>query len=91
MSVAEPRDLLRCSFCDKSQQKVRKLIAGPGVYVCDECVALCNEIIDGEYADEGLARLRTLTARSDALVERLRAEGVPWEEIAAALRPPEET
>jgi hypothetical protein len=91
MSVAEPRDLLRCSFCDKSQQKVRKLIAGPGVYVCDECVALCNEIIDGELADEGLVRLRDLTARSDALVERLRADGVPWEEIAAALRPPEET
>ena len=86
MSVAEPRDLLHCTFCDKSQQKVKKLIAGPGVYICDECVNLCNEIIDGEHTDEGLARLRVLVARTDQLVEQLRADGVPWEEIAAALR-----
>ena len=37
--------LLYCSFCGKSQQEVRKLIAGPSVYVCDECVELCNDII----------------------------------------------
>ena len=91
MSAVEPHDLLHCTFCEKSQQKVKKLIAGPGVYICDECVDLCNEIIDGEHADEGLARLRTLVARTDGLVEQLRTEGVPWEDIAAALRPPEET
>ena len=91
MTVAEPQDLLHCTFCEKSQQKVKKLIAGPGVYICDECVHLCNEIIDGEYADEGLTRLRMLVARTDHLVEQLRTDGVAWEDIAAALRPSEET
>ena len=40
--------LLKCSFCGKSQKQVKKLIAGPGVYICDECIDLCNEIIDEE-------------------------------------------
>ena len=39
-------DLLKCSFCGKTQKQVKKLIAGPGVYICDECIDLCNEIID---------------------------------------------
>ncbi len=42
---------LKCSFCGKSQEQVRKLIAGPGVYICDECVELCNEILDEELMD----------------------------------------
>jgi ATP-dependent Clp protease ATP-binding subunit ClpX len=42
---------LKCSFCNKSQDQVRKLIAGPGVYICDECVELCNEILDEELYD----------------------------------------
>ncbi|MDK8241332.1 ATP-dependent Clp protease ATP-binding subunit ClpX [Corynebacterium coyleae] len=42
--------LLKCSFCGKSQQQVRKLIAGGGVYICDECIELCNEIIEEELA-----------------------------------------
>jgi ATP-dependent Clp protease ATP-binding subunit ClpX len=41
-------DLLKCSFCGKSQKQVKKLIAGPGVYICDECINLCNEIIEEE-------------------------------------------
>jgi ATP-dependent Clp protease ATP-binding subunit ClpX len=44
-------DLLKCSFCGKSQKQVKKLIAGPGVYICDECIDLCNEIIEEELAD----------------------------------------
>jgi len=44
---------LKCSFCGKSQEQVRKLIAGPGVYICDECVDLCNEILDEELFDAG--------------------------------------
>ena len=51
--------LLYCSFCGKSQHEVRKLIAGPSVFVCDECVELCNDIIREEVQDEadiGLAR-----------------------------------
>ncbi len=45
-------DRLLCSFCGKPQHQVRKLIAGPGVYICDECVELCNEIVDEEHAPE---------------------------------------
>ncbi len=44
-------ELLKCSFCGKSQKQVAKLIAGPGVYICDECIDLCNEIIDEEVPD----------------------------------------
>jgi ATP-dependent Clp protease ATP-binding subunit ClpX len=44
-------DLLKCSFCGKSQKQVKKLIAGPGVYICDECIDLCNEIIEEELSD----------------------------------------
>ena len=44
-------ELLKCSFCGKSQKQVRKLIAGPGVYICDECIDLCNEIIEEELAE----------------------------------------
>src|SRR5579864_6639818 len=56
--------VLHCSFCGKSQHEVRKLIAGPSVYVCDECVALCNEIIHEEIhnaqsADPASQRLLT--------------------------------
>ena len=43
---------LRCSFCGKSQDEVKKLIAGPAVYICDECIELCNEIIEEEYEKE---------------------------------------
>ena len=43
-------DLLKCSFCGKSQKQVKKLIAGPGVYICDECIDLCNEILEEELA-----------------------------------------
>jgi len=43
-------ELLKCSFCGKSQKQVKKLIAGPGVYICDECIDLCNEIIEEEFS-----------------------------------------
>ncbi|NBW91079.1 MAG: ATP-dependent Clp protease ATP-binding subunit ClpX [Actinobacteria bacterium] len=44
-------ELVKCSFCAKSQKQVKKLIAGPGVYICDECIDLCNEIIDEEFTE----------------------------------------
>jgi ATP-dependent Clp protease ATP-binding subunit ClpX len=44
---------LKCSFCGKTQDQVRKLVAGPGVYICDECIELCNEIIEEEIGEEG--------------------------------------
>ena len=46
--ASEGNEQLLCSFCGKSQRQVKKLIAGPGVYICDECIDLCNEIIDEE-------------------------------------------
>ena len=49
----EGGELLKCSFCGKSQKQVKKLIAGPGVYICDECIDLCNEIIEEELAETG--------------------------------------
>ncbi|MGY9073245.1 MAG: ATP-dependent Clp protease ATP-binding subunit ClpX [Acidimicrobiales bacterium] len=47
----EGGELLKCSFCGKSQKQVKKLIAGPGVYICDECIDLCNEIIEEELSE----------------------------------------
>ena len=43
---------LKCSFCGKLQEQVKKLVAGPGVYICDECIELCNEIIEEELGEE---------------------------------------
>ena len=53
-------ELVKCSFCGKSQKQVKKLIAGPGVYVCNECIDLCNEIIDEENTEETEASLEKL-------------------------------
>ena len=52
----EGGELLKCSFCGKSQKQVKKLIAGPGVYICDECIDLCNEIIRDELPAQDAAR-----------------------------------
>jgi ATP-dependent Clp protease ATP-binding subunit ClpX len=49
--IGDGGDLLKCSFCGKSQKQVKKLIAGPAVYICDECIDLCNEIIEEELAE----------------------------------------
>ena len=53
-------ELLKCSFCGKSQKQVKKLIAGPGVYICDECIELCNEIIESEVDDSSDSALEEL-------------------------------
>src|SRR6059036_2751479 len=53
-------DLLKCSFCGKSQKQVKKLIAGPGVYICDECIDLCNEIIEEELSETSDLKLEEL-------------------------------
>jgi len=56
-------DLVKCSFCGKSQKQVKKLIAGPGVYICDECIDLCNDIIAEECdQEEGLASTSAVPA-----------------------------
>ncbi|MDN5853847.1 MAG: ATP-dependent Clp protease ATP-binding subunit ClpX [Actinomycetia bacterium] len=58
--IGDGGDLLKCSFCGKSQKQVKKLIAGPGVYICDECIDLCNEIIEEELSEGAEAGLEEL-------------------------------
>jgi len=58
--IGETSDLLKCSFCGKTQKQVKKLIAGPGVYICDECIELCNEIIVEELAEAATLGLTEL-------------------------------
>ncbi len=58
--IGESGDLLKCSFCGKSQKQVKKLIAGPGVYICDECIDLCNEIIEEELSEASDVQLGDL-------------------------------
>ena len=62
---------LTCSFCGKSQRDVRKLIAGPSVYVCDECVELCNDIITEEYEREDFQASRALVPRPIEIARHL--------------------
>lgn len=50
-------ETVRCSFCGKAQEEVRKLVAGPGVYICDECIELCKEIIDEEFSEDTIHEL----------------------------------
>ncbi|MDJ0715033.1 MAG: ATP-dependent protease ATP-binding subunit ClpX [Prochloraceae cyanobacterium] len=74
---------LKCSFCGKSQEQVRKLIAGPGVYICDECVELCNEILDEELIDASATVTATTSRQEQQLAkpksksERLSLKEIP--------------
>ena len=73
---------LKCSFCGKSQEQVRKLIAGPGVYICDECVELCNEILDEELIEEGAAVTNTNSSTdSRPHKKRVRSEGISFRDL----------
>ena len=58
--ASDKKDALRCSFCGKSQEEVKKLIAGPHVYICDECVELCQEIMMEEWNEEQKNKAKTL-------------------------------
>ena len=64
---------LKCSFCGKSQEQVRKLIAGPGVYICDECVDLCNEILDEELFDSSAVPAATAVPPKQETTTKRRA------------------
>ncbi|MFF4652232.1 ClpX C4-type zinc finger protein [Streptomyces sp. NPDC001380] len=98
---------LHCSFCGRPETEVSKVVAGPGVYICDGCVRLCGDILarpaaPGETPEvpvsetmtddeilELLPRIASVSAQVDASlqtwVDRLRARGVPWARIGAAL------
>jgi len=60
VTLSETSDLLKCTFCGKSQKQVRKLIAGPSVYICDECIELCNEIIEEELGNQARSQTESL-------------------------------
>ena len=79
--ASDGNEQLLCSFCGKSQRQVKKLIAGPGVYICDECIDLCNEIIDEELE----AEIRERYADADDAMEKLRESG-RWEQERESLR-----
>ncbi len=68
---------LKCSFCGKSQEQVRKLIAGPGVYICDECVDLCNEILDEELFDSTGSSPQPVPNRRDQPQEKRKTRTTP--------------
>ncbi|AOY82304.1 MAG: ATP-dependent protease ATP-binding subunit ClpX [Moorea sp. SIOASIH] len=72
---------LKCSFCGKSQEQVRKLIAGPGVYICDECVDLCNEILDEELLDSGAPAPQPAPRPEPAKKRRPRANRISMNQI----------
>ena len=79
---------LKCSFCGKSQDQVRKLIAGPGVYICDECIDLCNEILDEELVDShGNPRQSSEPSRKAAPANRKTAKPAPT--LASTPKPQE--
>ena len=60
MTLTETSELLKCNFCGKTQKQVRKLIAGPAVYICDECIEICNEIIEEELGQNAKADLGSI-------------------------------
>lgn len=69
--MQESADVLKCSFCGKSQKQVRKLIAGPGVYICDECIDLCNEIIEEEFDNSPAQKTDTALPKPSQIVDFL--------------------
>ncbi|OKL54518.1 ATP-dependent protease ATP-binding subunit ClpX [Bowdeniella nasicola] len=87
--VADGADLLKCSFCAKSQKQVRKLIGGPGVYICDECVELCVEIIEEELVAEtpksGKEKLPTPREIFDFLAEYVIGQDEAKRSLAVAV------
>ena len=86
--IGDGGDLLKCSFCGKSQKQVKKLIAGPGVYICDECIDLCNEIIEEELAEASELGLgRAAQAEEDLRVPRaVRGRAGARQEVAGGRR-----
>ena len=73
LKFGDEKGQLKCSFCGKSQEQVRKLVAGPGVYICDECIELCNEIIEEEFSEDIEVELKDVPKPKEIL--RLREVG----------------
>lgn len=65
LKFGDEKGQLKCSFCGKLQEQVKKLVAGPGVYICDECIELCNEIIEEEFSDDVEVELKEVPKPKD--------------------------
>ncbi|MCR5756369.1 MAG: ATP-dependent Clp protease ATP-binding subunit ClpX [Selenomonas sp.] len=65
LKFGDEKGQLKCSFCGKTQEQVKKLVAGPGVYICDECIELCNEIIEEEFSEEAEVELKDVPKPKD--------------------------
>ncbi|WP_302358520.1 ATP-dependent Clp protease ATP-binding subunit ClpX [uncultured Mitsuokella sp.] len=65
LKCGDEKGQLKCSFCGKTQDQVRKLVAGPGVYICDECIELCNEMIEEEFSDDVEVELKDVPKPKD--------------------------
>ena len=87
--IGESGDLLKCSFCGKTQKQVKKLIAGPGVYICDECIDLCKQILKDELAESnalGLTELPKPQEISDFLDQFVIGQERAKRSLAVAVR-----
>ena len=82
MTLSETSELLKCTFCGKSQKQVRKLIAGPAVYICDECIELCNEIIEEELGNTPSAETASLDLPSPKEIKSFLDEYVIGQDAA---------
>lgn len=76
MSKPEPVPVLYCSFCGKNQHEVRRLIAGPTVFICDECVVLCMGIVTDSEADDRLRK--TMKQKDQVIVSSADAARLNW-------------
>lgn len=65
LKFGDEKGQIKCSFCGKTQDQVRKLVAGPGVYICDECIELCNEIIEEEFSEDVEVELKDVPKPKD--------------------------
>ena len=94
MNVSTTETLVQCSFCGKSQKQVKKLIAGPGVYICEECIALCNDILIEEMGELPTVSVGQLLGPLPKMkdhvglpswVARCVRAGATWDQIAEQL------
>jgi ClpX C4-type zinc finger len=88
IETADEPVLAACSFCKKNSQEVTRLVAGPGVYICDECVALCGQLVAQESTPEQSARARAdfLNRTPEAILASLPALARTAEEVEAEVR-----
>ncbi|HBT79725.1 MAG TPA: ATP-dependent Clp protease ATP-binding subunit ClpX [Selenomonas sp.] len=80
LKFGDEKGQLKCSFCGKTQEQVRKLVAGPGVYICDECIELCNEIVEEEFNEDVEVELKDVPKPRD--IRRILDEYVIGQEEA---------